>query len=121
MSFRVLICDDSALARKMSKRCLPPNFASDIQFAENGQQALVKLSEKRFDLLLLDLTMPLMDGIQVLAQLRERNIDTMTIVVSGDVQPEMQKRALNLGAMAFITKPIDAQRLENTLMQYGMF
>jgi CheY-like chemotaxis protein len=121
LSFNVLICDDSALARKMSKRCLPQNFASHVQFAENGQQAINKLSEQRFDLLLLDLTMPIMDGIQVLTELRMRNIDTMTIVISGDVQPEMQKRALSLGAMAFITKPIDAPRLENTLKQYGMF
>lgn len=105
----------------MSKRCLPQNFASHIQFAENGQQAIYKLSEQRFDLLLLDLTMPIMDGIQVLTELRKRNIDTMTIVISGDVQPEMQKRALSLGAMAFISKPIDAPRLENTLKQYGMF
>ena len=121
LSYQVLICDDSALARKMSKRCLPENFASRIEFAENGQQAIEKLSHTRFDLLLLDLTMPVVDGVGVLTKIRQLNIDTMVIVVSGDIQPEMQKRVLSLGAMAFLSKPIDSERLDMTLRQYGLF
>jgi CheY-like chemotaxis protein len=119
MTYQVLICDDSQLARKMAKRSLPPGFASEVCTAEHGQQAIELLSQKTFDLLLLDLTMPVMDGLGVLSKLRELAIDTMTIVVSGDIQPDMQKRVLGLGAMAFLPKPIDAQRMQETLSTYG--
>ncbi len=119
MTYRVLICDDSSLARKMAKRSLPDGFATEICQAEHGQQALQLLTEKTFDLLLLDLTMPVLDGLGVLGKLRELAIDTMTIVVSGDIQPDMQKRVLGLGAMAFLPKPIDASRMQATLSAYG--
>jgi CheY-like chemotaxis protein len=119
MSYRVLICDDSSLARKMAKRSLPEGFAMEVCQAEHGVQAVELLQQSTFDLLLLDLTMPVMDGLGVLGKLRELAIDTLTIVVSGDIQPDMQKRVLGLGAMAFLPKPIDAQRMQATLTDYG--
>lgn len=119
MTYRVLICDDSALARKMVKRSLPQGFAEHVALAEHGQQALSMLEKSTFDLLVLDLTMPVLDGIGVLKALKEKALDVLTIVVSGDIQPEMQKQALKLGAMAFISKPVDNSRLESTLKDFG--
>ncbi|MFC3092652.1 response regulator [Alteromonas sediminis] len=121
MSYRVLICDDSALARKMTKRSLPDNFADSVAQASNGEEAVSLLSQQQFDLLLLDLTMPILDGVGVLEQLKQKEIDIFTIVISGDIQPEMQSRVKQFGVVDFIPKPICAEKLTQTLKLYGFF
>ena len=121
MSFPVLICDDSAIARKMVQRSLPDNFASDIQLACNGQEAVAKLEETSFTLLLLDLTMPIMDGVEVLQEIKSRAIEVFVIVISGDIQPEMKQRVAKLGALDFIEKPVDAPKLKSVLERFGLY
>ncbi|NIB39396.1 response regulator [Pseudomaricurvus alkylphenolicus] len=116
----ILICDDSGMARKQMMRALPPQLSSNVQFAEHGQQALDILEASSIDLLLLDLTMPVMDGYETLAQIRDRAIECITIVVSGDIQPEAQQRVLSLGALAFHKKPVDGDQLEKLLTDYGL-
>jgi len=117
----VLICDDSALARKMARKSLPLDFAESIAQASNGEEAIRLLAEQRFDLLLLDLTMPVLDGVGVLERLKHQDIDIFTIVISGDIQPEMQSRVRQLGALDFIPKPICADKLAQTLKLYGIY
>ncbi len=121
MSFPVLICDDSAIARKMVLRSLPENFASEIHLATNGQEALDHLSQSETALMFLDLTMPVMDGLEVLREVKRRCIEVFVIVISGDIQPEMKKRVANLGALDFIEKPVDGPRLANTLTRFGLY
>ncbi|GAA0855684.1 response regulator [Aliiglaciecola litoralis] len=121
MSFPVLICDDSAIARKMVQRSLPENFASEIQLACNGQEAVDKLREKPFALLLLDLTMPIMDGIEVLQEIKKHCIEVFVIVISGDIQPEMKLRVEKLGALDFIEKPVDPPKLMSVLQRFGLY
>lgn len=121
MEFSVLICDDSALARKMAKRSLPENFAAQVHQAENGLQAIEVLQQQTVELLLLDLTMPVLDGIGVLEEIKRLGIEVFVVVVSGDIQPQMQAKALQLGALDFITKPVDPQRLAAVLQRYGLY
>lgn len=116
----ILICDDSGMARKQMLRALPAQISDNIEFAENGQQAIDKLTSSHFDLLLLDLTMPIMDGYETLNQIQQQNIDCMTIVVSGDIQAQAQQRVMSLGALAFLKKPVDAPALHQLLTQYGL-
>ncbi|WJG08682.1 response regulator [Aliiglaciecola sp. LCG003] len=120
MSFPVLICDDSAIARKMAKRSLPDDFASEVHLACNGHEALAKLQERHFALMLLDLTMPQLDGIGVLEEIKRHSIEVFVIVVSGDIQPEMKKRVAQLGALDFIEKPVDADKLLKILNRFGL-
>ena len=68
----------------------------------------------------LDLTMPEMDGYEVLETLRKEDLNCLVIVVSADIQPRAQERVLGLGAIAFIKKPVDAQKVETVLRQYGI-
>ncbi|WP_189408438.1 response regulator [Alteromonas halophila] len=119
MSFNVLICDDSAMARKMAKRALPSGFSASMTEAANGLDALDVISSQPIDLLLLDLTMPVLDGIGVLEELRRRQQKVFVIVVSGDVQPVMRQRVVELGALAFLPKPVSASTLCDVLEQYG--
>ncbi|MDM7859485.1 response regulator [Alteromonas sp. ASW11-36] len=121
MSFPVLICDDSSLARKMVKRSLPDELSQAIFTAENGQQALDILEQHPISLLFLDLTMPFMDGVEVLKMIKQKSIEVFVIVISGDIQPQMQDRVLSLGALDFIEKPVDSARLHGTLQRFGLY
>ena len=89
MSMKIIICDDSNMARKQMVRCLPADWDVSITFAENGLEAINALSQGLGDVLFLDLTMPVMNGYETLAKIREQDLPTLVIVVSGDVQVEV--------------------------------
>ncbi len=84
----LLVCDDSAMARKQLLRALPEDWPVEVSQATNGVEALQRIREGGIDLLLLDLTMPKLDGYGVLAGLRDEGLECKVIVVSGDVQDE---------------------------------
>ncbi|MEK9713190.1 MAG: response regulator [Thalassolituus sp.] len=111
MNLNVLICDDSSFARKQMARALPPEWNVDVHFAGDGVEG---------DVVFLDLTMPNMDGYGVLETIRRDDLPAMVIVVSGDIQPDAQDRVKALGAMAFIKKPIDAEKARSVLTEYGI-
>ncbi|GAK87582.1 chemotaxis protein CheC [Vibrio ponticus] len=115
MSFPVLICDDSALARKQMARSLPASLNADITFAVHGLDALEQLEKQEFKIMFLDLTMPELDGFGTLEQIQTRGININVVVVSGDIQPKAKERVMALGAKAFIQKPIDQQVLKQVL------
>ncbi|MBB3168885.1 response regulator [Simiduia aestuariiviva] len=116
---RILICDDSGMARKQAARSLPAGFAEEITFAEHGAMAMDVFKQKTIDLLLLDLTMPVMDGFETLAAIREQQIECGVVVISGDIQPQAREKVMALGALDFIQKPIDTEKLHKTLRDYG--
>ncbi|KPQ28489.1 MAG: putative response regulator [Marinobacter excellens HL-55] len=121
MTTHILICDDSALARKQMARALPAGLADDILFATNGQEALQMLRDGKADLLFLDLNMPEMDGYGVLEHIRKEDLPVLTIVVSGDIQPEARERVRKLGAIDFIKKPTDTDIVTRLLEEYGFY
>ncbi len=115
MSFPVLICDDSALARKQMARSLPASLNAEVTFAEHGLEALSILEQQDFKLMFLDLTMPELDGFGTLEEMQKRGMETPVVVVSGDIQPKAKQRVNDLGAKAFIQKPIDIATLKEVL------
>ncbi len=117
MSFPVLICDDSALARKQMARSLPATLNPDITFAIHGKNALEELAQKEFKLMFLDLTMPEMDGFETLENMQRLGNKTPVVVVSGDIQPKAKERVFALGAKAFIQKPIAKDELKHALKE----
>jgi len=121
MSFPVLICDDSKLGRKSVQRCLPENFASEVHMAAHGQEAMEILRSQNITILFLDLTMPVMDGVQVLEAIKAEKIEVFVIVVSGDIQPQMHERVMKLGALDFIQKPLTLEKLLGSLRLYGLY
>nr|WP_136250239.1 response regulator [Ningiella ruwaisensis] len=114
----VLICDDSLVARKQVAKCLPQDLESRIHFAKHGEEALDAICENKGDLLLLDLNMPVMDGYETLSHIKQQDLPTKTIVISGDIQPEAKQRVLNLGAIDFIQKPVNADELRSVLEKH---
>ncbi|WKY59716.1 response regulator [Vibrio sp. SNU_ST1] len=117
MSFPVLICDDSALARKQMARSLPSSLNADITFAVHGLNALEELAQNQFKLMFLDLTMPELDGYGTLEEMQRLGDNTPVVVVSGDIQPKAQQRVMELGAKAFLQKPIDKEALKGILRE----
>jgi chemotaxis protein CheY-P-specific phosphatase CheC len=120
MSTPVVICDDSSFARKQIARALPGGWDVSLSFASNGREGIEAVRNGKGDVLFLDLTMPDMDGFEVLEFIRSSDLPTLPIVVSGDIQPESQRRVMQLGAVAFIKKPVDAAELVEVLKGYGV-
>jgi len=121
MSLPVLICDDSALARKSIARSLPNDWDITISFAENGELGLDAIRQGKGDVVFLDLNMPVMDGYQVLERICKEDLPALVIVISGDIQPEAHKKVRELGAIDFIQKPINQEILIELLASYGIY
>jgi two-component system, chemotaxis family, chemotaxis protein CheY len=120
MTVSVLVVDDSPMARKMLIKSLPPEWDIEIRQACSGVEALAAYRAGLVDVMFLDLTMPEIDGYQVLETLRREDMNCLVIVVSADIQEKAQERVQELGAIAFIKKPVDAQKIQSVLKQYGI-
>lgn len=120
MPIPLLICDDSNMARKQVLRALPEGWDVDVTFAENGVKGLEAIRAGKGEMVFLDLTMPEMDGYQVLEHVKAEGLKSVVIVISADIQPYARDRVLKLGALDFIRKPIDKDKLQNTLRDYGL-
>jgi len=116
----LLICDDSNMARKQLLRALPEQWAVSVTQATNGREGLEAIRRGLGQVVLLDLTMPEMDGYQVLTAMRAEGLRARVIVVSGDVQDEAVRRVLSLGATAFLKKPADPAELQKVLDRCGL-
>lgn len=121
MTIPVLICDDSSFARNQMQRAIPDEWDVEISFAEHGKDALEKIRAGKADVMFLDLNMPVMDGYQTMQVIKDEDLPTMVIVVSGDVQPEARQRMMALGALEFIRKPTDNAKLVEILSQFGLY
>jgi DNA-binding response OmpR family regulator len=100
---KILLAEDEvALAQILSQKLTEAGF--DVKIVYDGAEALKAMNQKTFDLLLLDLIMPRIDGFQVLEQMRKEKIKTSVIVMSNLSQTESETKALTLGAKDFIVK-----------------
>lgn len=121
MATPLLICDDSNMARKQVARSLPDGWDVDISFASNGFEGIEAIKAGKGDVLFLDLNMPGMDGYEVLQAIVEQDLPTLVIVISGDIQPSAHKRVTSLGALDFIQKPVNKEKLTQILSSYGIY
>jgi len=119
MSISVLVADDSKLSRRSVIRSLPEELEYEITEATNGREAIEHLKANSFNLLLLDLTMPEVDGVGVLEYLHAHQDPLNVIVISADFQPEKQKIVMSLGAKRFLRKPLDKEELAMVLFELG--
>ncbi len=119
MSLSILVTDDSRMSRRNAIKALPEELSPTITEAGNGREAIALLEQQKFDLLLLDLTMPEIDGIGVLEFLFQQQNPPAVIVVSADIQPQSQQMVLELGAKKFLKKPLNPDELAMTLFELG--
>ena len=108
---KIMICDDAAFMRMMIKDILTKNGYEIAAEAENGAVAVEKYSEAKPDLVLMDITMPDMDGIQALKKIKEIDPAANIIMCSAMGQQAMVIEAIQSGAKDFIVKPFQADRV----------
>jgi two-component system, chemotaxis family, chemotaxis protein CheY len=117
---RVLIVDDSKIARMQARKALPPACHGELVEVSDGRQALDACRAGSFDLMLLDLTMPEMNGYQVLEAIRDLPGRPPVVVMSADIQPKAKERVLSLGAIGLVPKPATAGAILELLEQAGV-
>lgn len=108
---KVMICDDAAFMRMMIKDILTKNGYNIAGEAENGAKAVEKYNELKPDLVLMDITMPEMDGIQALKKIKEADPGASVIMCSAMGQQAMVIESIQSGAKDFIVKPFQADRV----------
>ena len=111
MAKNILICDDAAFMRMMIKDILTKNGYNVVGEAENGLKAIEKYTETKPDLVLMDITMPEMDGIQALKKIKETDPSASVIMCSAMGQQAMVIESIQSGARDFIVKPFQADRV----------
>ena len=111
MDKNILIVDDAAFMRMMIKDILTKNGYNVVGEAENGLKAIEKYNETKPDLILMDITMPEMDGIQALKKIKEMDSSANIIMCSAMGQQAMVIEAIQSGAKDFIVKPFQADRV----------
>ncbi len=111
MAKNILICDDAAFMRMMIKDILTKNGYNVAGEAENGVKAIEKYKEVTPDLVLMDITMPEMDGIQALKEIKKVDAGAKVIMCSAMGQQAMVIESIQAGAKDFIVKPFQADRV----------
>ncbi len=111
----VLVVDDGAENRELIKVVLE-DVGIKITTAENGQVALDKLEEMEFDVVLMDVQMPVMDGFTAVGLMRERGYDLPVIALTADAMMGARQRCIDAGYSEFMSKPIDIDKLINSMI-----
>lgn len=106
-----MIVDDAAFMRMMLKNILTKGGYEICEEAQDGAQAVEKFSESSPDLIIMDITMPNMDGIEALKKIKSINAGAKVIMCSAMGQEAMVVEAIKSGAMDFIVKPFQGDRL----------
>jgi two-component system chemotaxis response regulator CheY len=111
MANRILIVDDAAFMRMMIRDILTKNGFEVCGEANDGLQAIEKFKELRPDLITMDITMPEMDGIHALKEIKKIDPNSKVIMCSAMGQQAMVIDAIQAGAKDFIVKPFQADRV----------
>ena len=108
---KILIVDDAMFMRETLKQMLEAHGHVIVGEAEEGNEAIQKFVETQPDLVILDITMPGMDGIEALQQIRQRDRKAKVIICSALGQQEIVAQAIVYGAEDFIVKPFEVAQL----------
>jgi two-component system chemotaxis response regulator CheY len=111
--FTCLVVEDSPMMRQLLVFALSRVKNLRVVEADDGVDGLRKLAGQKFDLILTDINMPIMDGLKLVKRVRSdpTHKDTPIIIITTEGSSEDRKRALELGANAYITKPIQAPQV----------
>lgn len=115
MSKILIIEDEAAIRRVLSKILSEENDSYKVEEAEDGIQGLEKIKNNDYDLVLCDIKMPKMDGVEVLEAVKKIKPETPIVMISGHGDMETAIQTMRLGAFDYISKPPDLNRLLNTV------
>jgi len=107
--YHILICDDEEPVRESLKACLEESYV--LSFANSGKEALDNISNNAFDLLIIDIKMPGMDGLETIRQIKEIKPDQKIIVLSGYESISVAQQASKYNIASYLTKPVSKDKL----------
>ena len=110
---RILIVDDEEGIRESLNLILGEHYQLD--FAQDGAQTLAKLRKEPFELCLLDIKVPKLDGLEVLKHLKSEGITTAVLVLTAYQSVELAREAVKLGALDYLRKPFDREQILNAV------
>lgn len=119
LAYSALIVDDEAIIRKGLRDTL--NWEAmgfdKVECAENGEQALQMTGQMSPDLIITDIMMPMMDGLEYIQKLHEENLSLKIIILSGYDRFAFAQRAISCGAFAYLLKPVENRELEESIQK----
>lgn len=119
---RVLIVEDSPTMAQLLVFIIKKLKGVEIDTANDGANGLKKLSENRYDLVLTDINMPLIDGLKFVNLLRNDrlngNKDVPVIIITTEGEEAVMEEGMKLGANSYITKPVNSQRVIETVKKF---
>ena len=109
---KILVCDDDKTVSDFLARFLKKEGYSELETSATGEDALEKIRKNHYDLVLLDIKLPGIDGIETLKQIKEINKNIGVVMITGFPEMELTEQALKLGAYDYIVKPFDLAYLK---------
>ena len=114
---KILIVDDSPVARKILKSCIPKEPDYEFHEACDGRNGLKKFKEILPDVTFMDITMPIMGGLECLEEIMKFDQKAKIIMCTADIQIKSLERALDLGAMNILKKPPSRELVEKAMSE----
>lgn len=114
---KILLVDDAAFMRMRCSKLLTEN-GYEVAEAENGQEAIAMYQTYRPDLVLMDITMPVMDGITATREIKNIDADAKVVMVSALGQQTMVIEAIKAGAKDFVVKPFEPDKILSTVRKF---
>lgn len=113
----ILLVDDVVDNRALIKFLLE-DMGATVDLAENGKVALDKVLKNKYDLVLLDLQMPVMGGLEALKEIRERGENVPVVILTANVIQNEEKESKNINCQGFLSKPVDERKLMDVVSTY---
>ncbi|MEB3101713.1 response regulator [Ferviditalea candida] len=118
-SYRILVVDDTHFMRKMAADYLKQNEYEVVGEASNGKEAVKLYEELRPDIVMMDLTMPVMNGLDATKEILKMDPEAVVLVCSASNQQAMIFDALDIGAKGYLTKPFNPERMKEIIGKYA--
>ena len=112
---KILIVDDSRTSRKMLRNILESNGHEIIDEAVNGQEGVQKFQALKPDVVTLDITMPVVDGVEALKMIKARDPESKVVMVTAAGQKNKMIECIKAGANEFLTKPFEQQEIVDVI------
>ena len=109
MQEKILVVDDDAMNLKRTRMILEKHY--NVLLAESGREALSKIKSEKIDLILLDIAMPIMDGIETFKRMKDSSVEIPVIFLTASGYEDDVKTAISLGAVNYLKKPFFPQEL----------